>query len=79
MLFFKDSKDGYYQFEDNAPPAWYAHLTLTGQQFYTPSQTEVIATHNAIIIAQIAEIEHKILCMLCEADPAIVALKAQIK
>lgn len=27
MLTFKDAADGYYQFEDNAPPEWYAHLT----------------------------------------------------
>ena len=33
MLFFKDNIDGYYQFNDNAPPEWYAHLTPTAQQF----------------------------------------------
>ena len=26
MLHFKDSADGYYAFEDDAPPEWYAHL-----------------------------------------------------
>lgn len=32
MLFFKDDNDGYYQFDDNAPPEWYAHLTPTTQK-----------------------------------------------
>ena len=27
MLAFKDSADGYYEFDDDAPPHWYAHLT----------------------------------------------------
>ena len=36
MLFFKDSADGYYQFADDAPPEWYAHLTPTAQQLAPP-------------------------------------------
>lgn len=27
MLAFKDDKDGYYQFADDAPPEWYKNLT----------------------------------------------------
>ena len=32
MLFFKDSKDGYYQYADDANPDWYANLTPCPQQ-----------------------------------------------
>ena len=32
MLFFKDKKDGYYQFADDADPDWYADLTPCPQQ-----------------------------------------------
>ena len=32
MLFFKDDKDGYYQYLDDADPAWYAGLTPCPQQ-----------------------------------------------
>ena len=39
MLYFKDSKDGYYQFDDNAPEEWYSHLTPTTQP--VPSAEEI--------------------------------------
>lgn len=29
MLAFVDDRDGYYEFADDAPPEWYAHLTPT--------------------------------------------------
>ena len=32
MLYFQDSDDGYYEFADDAPPEWYAHLTPAAQQ-----------------------------------------------
>ena len=32
MLFFKDNKDGYYQFNDDADPSWYVGLTTCPQQ-----------------------------------------------
>jgi len=32
MLYFKDSNDGYYEFADDAPADWYAHMTPTSQQ-----------------------------------------------
>ena len=32
MLYFKDDKDGYYQFNDDADPDWYEHLTPCPQQ-----------------------------------------------
>lgn len=36
MLAFKDDNDGYYEFADNAPPAWYAHLTPIAIKPITP-------------------------------------------
>ena len=42
MLYFKDSIDGYYEFADDVPADWYAHLTPTAQQIasvvMTPAQ-----------------------------------------
>ena len=32
MLYFKDNIDGYYQFNDDADPSWYAKLTPCAQQ-----------------------------------------------
>lgn len=32
MLYFKDNKDGYYQFDDNAPQEWYVNLISCPQQ-----------------------------------------------
>jgi len=32
MLSFKDSNDGYYEFADDAPTSWYAHLTPCAPQ-----------------------------------------------
>lgn len=48
MLFFKDDKDGYYQFEDDAPKEWYADLTPTAQQLPDePSPAEIDAQKDA--------------------------------
>lgn len=37
------------------------------------------ASHNAPILAQMAELERKIVCALCEQDAGYMALKAQLK
>lgn len=77
MLFFKDKGDGYYQYADDAAPESYAHLTPTAQQF--PLHPTPAAIHNAPILAQMAILEHKILCALCDKDPEYAALKATLK
>lgn len=49
---------------------------------FTPDAGQVDRTKqrfNKAILAQLAKMEHDILCKLCESDPAYVALKAQLK
>jgi hypothetical protein len=40
MLAFKDNKDGYYQFADDAPASWYAQLTPCDLQSPPPPTPE---------------------------------------
>ena len=44
MLAFKDSADGYYEFADDAPQEWYAHLTPSAikQPPPAPQPTEAL-------------------------------------
>jgi len=42
-LYYKDNGDGYYEFADNAPAGWYAHLTPCSQQLPQPKSSEQIA------------------------------------
>ena len=47
MLYFKDDKDGYYGFEDDAPAEWHAHLTPCPKQ--VKPQSEIDAEAQALI------------------------------
>lgn len=44
-----------------------------------PTPAELTLRANALILAQLAEMEHEIVCKLCESNPAYMALKVQLK
>lgn len=44
MIAFTDGFDGYYQFEDTAPPEWYAHLMPTALRPPAPSPVPTVVT-----------------------------------
>jgi hypothetical protein len=71
MLYFKDSGDGYYEFADDAPPEWYAHLAPTSQQLPTP--LEANAVRLAKIDAEILAIEAKAIRPMRDALAALAA------
>lgn len=55
MLSFKDTKDGYYQFADDAEPKMYAHLTpceFRPPPPQTPEELAAEAAHQALLAAK---------------------------
>lgn len=69
MLYFKDNKDGYYQFDDDANPMMYAHLTPTAQQFPpNPTADEVKERFNAPIQAKMDKADQKVIRALVDGD-----------
>lgn len=44
MIAFTDGRDGYYQFDDTAPPEWYAHLTPTALRLPAPAPIPTVVT-----------------------------------
>lgn len=51
MLAFTDNHDGYYEFENTAPPEWYAHLTPTAIRALVQTQEQTIADLTAAVQA----------------------------
>jgi len=85
MKHFKDSKDGYYSFHDDAPSEWYDHLTPCEKPIPTQAELDAKAEYDAQEYARNRALEYPSLLELTVAlydtddKSAVEAKRAAVK